>query len=54
MQQGIGHLEDLFLKCKGDAKLLKQIEHELQHRHVPRAVALLTEVQAVLCGGGAG
>lgn len=51
MQQGIGQLEEMFTKCKADAKLLKQLEHELQYRHVPRAVALLTEVQAAMCGG---
>ena len=50
MQQGIGQLEEMFAKCNADAKLLKQLEHELQYRHVPRAVALLTEVQAVMCG----
>ena len=53
MQQGIGQLEEMFAKCKADAKLLKQLEHELQYRHVPRAVALLTEVTAALCGGDA-
>ena len=50
MQQGIGQLEEMFTKCKADAKLLKQLEHELQYRHVPRAVSLLTEAQAVMCG----
>jgi len=37
MQQGIVQLEEMFAKCKSDAKLLKQLEHELQYRHVPRA-----------------
>ena len=41
MQHGVGQLEAMFGKGKADAKLLKQLEHELQHRHVPRAVALL-------------
>lgn len=50
MQQGIGQLEEMFTKCRGDSRLLKQLEHELQHRHVPRAVALLTDVQALMCG----
>lgn len=51
MQQGIGQLEAMFAKGKADAKLLKQLEHELQYRHVPRAIALLTEVQAAMHGG---
>ena len=51
MQYGIGQLEALFGKGKADAKLLKQLEHELQHRHVPRAVALLVDVQAAMNGG---
>jgi hypothetical protein len=33
--------------------VLKQLEHELQHRQVPRAVALLAEVQAAMHGGRA-
>jgi DnaJ-domain-containing protein 1 len=51
MQQGIGQLEAMFAKGKADAKLLKQLEHELQYRHVPRAIALLTKVQAAIHGG---
>ena len=49
MQLGIDQLEEMFAKGKANAKLLKQLEHELQYRHVPRAVALLTEVQAAGC-----
>lgn len=48
MQLGVGHLEDLFTKSKSDLKVLKQLEHELQFRQVPRAVALLAEVQAAM------
>ena len=33
-----------------DAKVLKQLESELQYRQVPRAVALLAEVQAAMYG----
>lgn len=54
MQHGVGKLEEIFTNGKADAKLLKQLEHELQHRHVPRAVALLSEVQAAMHGGAAG
>lgn len=53
MQHGVGQLEEMFANGKTDAKLLKQLEHELQYRHVPRAVTLLTEVQAAMCGRGA-
>jgi hypothetical protein len=50
MQLGVGDLEALFAKSKTDVKVLKQLEHELQFRHVPRAVALLAEVQAAMYG----
>lgn len=50
MQHGVGQLEELFAKSKADAKFLKQLEHELQYRQVPRAVALLAEVQAAMYG----
>lgn len=45
IQLGVGNLEALFAKSRADMKVLKQLEHELQHRQVPRAVALLAEVQ---------
>lgn len=51
MQHGVGQLEEMFSKGKADAKLLKQLEHELQYRQVPRAVALLAEVKAAMYGG---
>lgn len=50
MQLGVGDLEALFTKSKTDVKVLKQLEHELQYRQVPRAVALLAEVQAAMYG----
>lgn len=50
MQHGVGQLEELFAKSKTDQKVLKQLEHELQYRQVPRAVALLAEVQAAMYG----
>lgn len=50
IQKGVGQLEEMFAKGKADASLLKQLEHELQHRHVPRAIALLAEVQAAMHG----
>lgn len=53
IQHGVGQLEEIFAKGKADAKLLKQLEHELQHRQVPRAVALLSEVQAAMRRGAA-
>ena len=48
MQYGVGQLEEMFAKSKSDLKVLKQLESELQFRQVPRAVALLTEVQWVI------
>jgi hypothetical protein len=48
MQSGVIQLEALFTSSKSDLKVLKQLEHELQFRHVPRAVALLAEVQAAM------
>jgi hypothetical protein len=51
MQYGVGQLEELFFKSKADQKVLKQLENELQYRHVPRAVALLAEVQAAMFDG---
>jgi hypothetical protein len=50
MQLGIVQLEGLFSTSKTDPKLLKELEYELQHRQVPRAVALLAEVQAAMQG----
>jgi len=50
IQLGVGDLEGLFSKSKTDIKALKQLEHELQYRQVPRAVALLAEVQAAMSG----
>jgi hypothetical protein len=51
IQQRIGQLEEMFVKGKSDPKVLKLLEHELQHRQVPRAVALRAEVQAAMFGG---
>jgi DnaJ-domain-containing protein 1 len=53
MQHGVGRLEEMFATGKPDAKLLKQLEQELQYRQVPRAVALLAKVQAAMSGGAA-
>ncbi|MFO1465548.1 MAG: hypothetical protein U1F35_03755 [Steroidobacteraceae bacterium] len=50
LQLGVGDLEALFSKSKTDVKVLKQLENELQHRQMPRAVALLAEVQAAMYG----
>lgn len=51
MQHGVGQLEEMFAKARADPKLLKQLEHELQYRQVPRATVLLAEVQAAMYGG---
>lgn len=48
MQLGIGALEEMFTASKTDAKVLRQLENELLHRQVPRAVALLEQVQLAM------
>lgn len=48
IQHRIDALEDLFAKSKNDLKVLRQLEHELKHRQVPRAVTLLVKVRAAL------
>lgn len=48
MQLGIAALEDMFATSKTDAKVLRQLENELQYRQVPRAVALLGQVQVAM------
>lgn len=48
MQLGIGALEEMFEASKTDAKVLRQLENELMHRQVPRAVALLEQVQLAM------
>jgi len=51
MPHGIGQLEEMFARDKANATLLKQLENELQYRKVPRAIALLAEVQVAMYGG---
>ena len=51
MQHGVGRLEEMFAEGKFDPKVLKLLELELQYRQVPRAVALLAEVQAAMYDG---
>jgi hypothetical protein len=48
MQKGIAELEAMFGAAQGDARVLKQLEAELRHRQVPRALTLLDKVQRVL------
>lgn len=50
MQQKIDELETLFARSEGDHRVLKQLEQELKHRQVPRAVALLAKVHAAMRG----
>ena len=50
MLHGVGQLEEMFANSNTDAGVLKQLELELQYRQVPRAVALLAEVQAAMYG----
>ena len=51
MQHGVGQLEEMFARANADPKVLKQLELELQYRQVPRAIALLADVQAAMYGG---
>jgi len=48
INKGVGQLEELFVKSSADQSVLKQLEHELQNRQMPRAVALLAKVQAAI------
>lgn len=48
MQRGVEQLEALFKASKGDLVWLRQLEDELKHRQVPRAVALLEKVRAAM------
>jgi len=50
MQHGVGQLEEMFAKGSADPQVLKQLENELRHRQVPRAVALSAEVQTAMHG----
>lgn len=52
MQHGVGQLEDMFGSCRGNLQVLRQLENELQHRQVPRALALLEKVQAAMAATG--
>jgi hypothetical protein len=45
MQSRIGELEDLFATSRSKLDVLRQLEHELQFRQVPRALTLLEQVQ---------
>jgi len=48
MQHGIGQLEVMFATMTGDTKVLKQLQHELSYRQVPRAYALAEKVAMAL------
>jgi hypothetical protein len=45
MQSRIQDLEDLFATSRAKLDVLRQLEHELQFRQVPRALTLLEQVQ---------
>jgi hypothetical protein len=48
MHNTIAQLTERFAEVKSDAKKLKELAEELQHRRVPSAVALLGKVQKAL------
>ena len=45
MQHGVGQLEQMYKDAASDRKVLLQLQDELKHRQVPRAVTLLAQVQ---------
>jgi len=45
IQLGIGDLEDIFEKQSKNLATLGRLKHELSHRQVPRALALLERIQ---------
>lgn len=48
MRHNIVQLEELFSVSRHDESTLQRLEDELRYRNVPRAVALLSEVQSAL------
>lgn len=52
MQHGVLQLEEMFGSGRGSLQVLRQLENELQHRQVPRAIALLEKVQAAIAASG--
>lgn len=52
LQAGVGQLETMFGTCRGNLRVLRQLEAELQYRQVPRAIALLEKVQAAIAASG--
>lgn len=50
MRQGIAQLEALYSASATDLKSLKQLQHELKFRQVPRAVSLLEKVEKAFAG----
>lgn len=48
MRSGVAELKEIFIKSRSDLKALRQLEEELQHRQVPRAIELLAQVRSVI------
>jgi hypothetical protein len=48
IQHGVGQLEELFTRERENGRVLLQLQEELTHRQVPRAVDLLTKVRRAL------
>lgn len=49
MRLGISQLEEMYAKNKSEPQVLRQLESELQYRQVPKAIALMSDVQSALC-----
>jgi hypothetical protein len=54
MQSHIGDLEEMFSAYEGKLDVLRQLEHELRFRQMPRALALLERVQRAMATAGTG
>ena len=52
MRCGVAELKAMVALYKTDLNMLAQLEQELMHRQVPRAVELLAQVQAIIAGHG--
>ena len=48
LTRGVAELEKMFARGKADRAVLEDLRRELGHRTVPRARALLTQVEAML------
>jgi hypothetical protein len=48
MRLGINQLEEMYAKNTSEPQVLRQLANELQYRQVPKAIALMSDVQSAL------